>query len=209
MGARPAPRPIRRRVVVDGGGAEVVDALVPCARQDALVPLAECSACARSAALPIDPLACDAVVVCEDEPAPAPRPIRSLDPSERALRTPVSLVAEPDVLALLPTTRIDVARALLDQRGAMSLAVVDEDRRPLGFVGRIELEGQGGERVIGAHVVPFATAVCEDTPLVLALPALLGREAALPIVTTDGTLASVLAPVDVVRWLARAAGYEL
>lgn len=177
-----------------------------------MVPLAECASCARCVALPVDPTAEDAEVLCRPG-APSPPAVRrrDLDLVETALRTAVGAVVAGDVLVLQAGVDAEAAAAAMDARGLTAVAVVDELARPLGLLARSALSAAGSPNLlVGELVRPFDATLLEDTPLLLALPALLGQEPTLaPIVDPAGELVGVLSPADVVRWLARGAGFQV
>ncbi len=133
-----------------------------------------------------------------------------LDLVELALRTPVRDVVRPDVLAAHADVSIRAARALLG--GAEAILVVDAEARPRGVVRASTLASADvePEASLASVAMPLAGSVRDDTALVHTLAALGdGDGAVLPVVDDDGALLAVLTAADVVRWLAKRAGYEL
>jgi CBS domain-containing protein len=197
-------------MIYEGHGEPSISVSVGCARQRRAVPLAECAACPRCESLPIDALAEDAEVRCTGEEPPLPLRGRGFDLVEIALRTPLASVVKRDVAALGADVPIAGALAVLRGHRAEAMPVVDEHARPVGVVTRERLKtARDPAAVVGEVIAPLPIVLFEDTPLVQALPALLGDGPTfVPIVGRDGELVALLTPHDVVRWLARRAGFD-
>jgi CBS domain-containing protein len=202
---RVTSRPVRRRHLVRPHGKVEVDAFVDCAHRSESVPLEECSACGRCVALPACAMSAKAEVLCTSSVSAIVSRARD------ALRSTAAGLTARDVLVLEPAMLIDDAGALLDERGLSMVAVVDDQRRPLGYVTRADLGracGRGeAQRDVGSVLSAFTTTIQAETPVVLALAALgPGCDAPAPVVRRTGELVGVLRAVDVVRWLAESTG---
>lgn len=207
--------PVRRRTVALAGGGVEVRHLVPCAASGGSSPLAECGSCARCLAMPVAPDDAGAEVHCRPEVGETRVASRELsrmqlDLVELALRTPVRDVVRPVVLAARADLSVRAARAL--SLRSESLLLVDADSRPEGVVRPSVLASADvdPEATLASVAAPLAGTVRDDTALVHTLAALgEGDGAVLPVVDDEGALLAVLTAADVVRWLAKRAGYDL
>jgi CBS domain-containing protein len=140
-----APRHLDIRVcrVFGADGHCSTETTVECPRQERSVGAFECSACALSGGLHLDPLDRATSVVCKWPTVPLDPPD---DPSLYEdfcglpdPKTPLSKLMSKDVTCVRPDLGIDDLCTLFLSRGISGVPVVDEKGTPIGMVSKTDL----------------------------------------------------------------------
>ncbi len=125
---------------------------------------------------------------------------------------PIAAVMTHDVVCVGPDLSIAALTTLLVERGISGVPVVDENAVPIGMVSKTDLLRLPPEvpavATVADYMTPIAFTLREDAPLAQAA-ALMAWEGVhrIPVCSADGDVVGILSTLDVVRWLASAAGY--
>lgn len=220
----PTSLPVHPLRVELGDGEQELHAAVVCPQRGHSVPLATCEGCAQCVGLE---LRGDAAthVRCTARSAPAaPAPSEPYAPLLAPLlsQARVGQLMTHDVCAVDEGLDAAELASLLSERSLSGVPVVDDAGRPSGVVSRTDLLRAGSaaaapplhpERAhatAGELMSPEPLAVREDTTVAYAA-ALMVTHAVhrLLVLSPEGLLVGVLTPTDVLRWLARRAGYPV
>ena len=209
---------VRTTFAADGTASRRLS--VYCVNRGASVELAHCSACPRCTGLQLPSDERDGVVTC------VPAPAQTTTEGSATLRAKVHAVMSRDVACVTEDAPISRLHALLSEPGVSGVPVVDRAGHPRGFVtkgdllrtpsrparrGAGEAPAKAREGFTAADVMtPVVFAVLEETELSRAA-ALMAVEGigALPVVMADGSVGGLLTAVDVLRWIARADGFQV
>jgi CBS-domain-containing membrane protein len=228
---------VRVRRLEQIGGEAVLTAFCP--RKEHTVDLLGCLDCKHRIALSLDAAEGHGTLQCRtvapDDPPRTTWPMRPTD----AERTPVSEIMPVQTALVRPDMDLDSVTHVLLERGLNAVPVVDEQGIAIGILSKTdllrhqqaeagayepppELTGTGFEDECGVHVErPSAAKVADAmTPVAFTLPetASIARAAALmtfehvqqvPITGPEQTVVGMIGSADILRWLARRAGYVM
>lgn len=117
-----------------------------------------------------------------------------------------------DVVCVSPDTSVRELRDLLLERGISGAPVVDGEGRPMGIVSKTDvLRACAKDRVehaVSEIMMPLSFSLTESAPVSQAA-ALMAFEGIHRVVVVDmnGRVVGILSSLDVLRWLAKRAGY--
>jgi CBS domain-containing protein len=210
---------VRRTILVDG--STETERSVKCPKTGSYLPFYDCGQCDSRFA--VDHGDGETFVVCDQ-----PLGRREDDESAEAPSVTVTDVMTQDVVCVRQDVPLDGLALLLLERGISGVPVVDEEGAPMGMVTKTDLlralrgdtdpeEEDQGPRLDSLRRLTVAEVM---TPLVLSLPedATVERAAAVmsfegvhhvPIVSSGGALVGMLSTIDIVRRMARTAGYVI
>jgi CBS domain-containing protein len=203
--------PIRIRRTVCGLDEADRSSVVYCPRARASRSLASCSECER----------CDGVVVddshrrfilCKPETSAAP-PLKRILPTAADV-TRIGELLGREVVCVVPELAVGTAAATFLARNLTGAPVVDGEGRPIGMLTRSDLlralVEPHGARLVNELMMPIAFALAENDSLTHAA-ALMASEGVhhLPVIGDYGRVIGMLSTLDVTRWLAREAGYDV
>lgn len=201
--------PVRLRRTVGAGDAARAQ-LVYCPRARSSRAIQHCRECEHCEGLRMEGDGIQSVLCRVVDP---PRPPRKVVPTA-AESTTVGALLEREVLCVTPELPREAAAALLLERGLSGAPVVDGDGRPVGMLVRSDLLRAGAERppppTVGDLMMPVAFSLAENDPLARAA-ALMAAEGVhhLLVLGDYGRVVGLLTTLDITRWLARQAGYEV
>jgi hypothetical protein len=115
-------------------------------------------------------------------------------------------VAEDVVVCATRSTRIAVAQAVVNARGAHGVVVVDRARMPMAFVATTRLAPTARAQALSDCEDEAFSIFHEATPLAVALDRLIHeRRRAAVTIDADGRVTGLVWDLSVLHWLARAA----
>ncbi|HXU72295.1 MAG TPA: CBS domain-containing protein [Polyangia bacterium] len=202
--------PVRvRRTLISADAAERA-LLVHCPVNRASCSLERCRECDRCDGLSMDADGIRHVLCRVDE---APHPTRKIMPTAAEV-TPVGALMSGEVVCVSASLKRGEAIALFLDRGLSGAPVVDDAGRPLGMLTRSDLLGAAIEKpapsTVADIMMPIAYTLAENDPLSRGA-ALMAAEGVhhLPVLGDQGRVVGLISTLDVTRWLARQAGYEV
>jgi CBS domain-containing protein len=201
--------PVRVRRTI-GTAAAARAQLVYCPMQRVSVDIERCRECERCEGVEMEADGCKLVQCRISSP---PRALRKIMPTA-AEATPVGALLEREVVCVGPALSREAATMLLLERGLSGAPVVDAEGRPLGMLARSDLLRAALSRPAPATVadvmMPIAFSLGENDALSTAA-GLMAAEGVhhLPIVGDFGRVVGLVTTLDVTRWLARQAGYDV
>ncbi len=125
---------------------------------------------------------------------------------------PVAAVMTHDVVCVGPDVSIVALTSLLVDRGISGVPVVDDNACPIGMISKTDLlrlpAAAPESATVADYMTPITFTLREDAPLAQAA-ALMAWEGVhrIPVCSAEGDVVGILSTLDVVRWLATAAGY--
>lgn len=225
---------VRVRRLEQIGGASVLT--VFCPRKEHTVDLFGCLDCKHRITLSLDQAEGQSYLQCRTlAPDPGEVATLPLGPSD-AERTPVSEIMPAHTALVRADMDLESLTHVLLERGLNAVPVVDERGAAIGVVSKTDLlrhqqtepatyEELGAGTAFdqeGLHLEPHSTAKVADvmTPVAFTLPetATIARAAALmtfehiqqiPVTGPDQAVVGMIASADILRWLARRAGYVM
>jgi CBS domain-containing protein len=208
--------PVRRRLKFLRDGSTRTAELVFCEAQGESVPVSRCASCPFSGSVAWDLVGPSTMVECcrfslpiaRGGSEPLPSGERSLGPGavEVAATLPVGLSIVRSFVCVAHDAPLSVGmRALATESGAYGVAVVDENDRFVGMLGRavatLALLHSERDRVAD-HATAQGCSVHERESLGDAFTAMTARRAReLTVVSEDGVLVGVLRDIDALRFV--------
>lgn len=156
------------------------------------------------------------------------RPEMHISTADMAIadRTTICEVMRRSVECVSPDTNWESLAALFLERGISGAPVIDDDSRPIGVVSKTDLiracfakfkaGSNGSDGQTDAPVDATVRQIMMPVPFVLPQNERLSRAAALMafesvhrvlVVAEDGKIAGIITALDIVRWLAKHAGF--
>ena len=228
---------VRIRRLEQIGGEAVLTAFCP--RKEHTVELLGCLDCKHRISLSLGAAEGQGTLQCRAvAPEESQRMTWPLRPTD-AERTPVSEIVPARTALVRPDMDLDSVTHVLLERGLNAVPVIDELGSAIGIVSKTdllrhqqaeaggyelppELTGTGLEEERGLHVEQPSAAKVADamTPVAFTLPetASIARAAALmtfehvqqiPLTGPDQTVVGMIGSADILRWIARRAGYVM
>lgn len=199
---RPPGLPVRVLRVVSSDGIEVAEETVYCPRRDTSLAIDVCTSCAHFRGVHLESRG-QSEVGCTEALASAPASARL---------TPVSEVMTRQVVAVHEDAPAGRVRAVLLERSAGYVPVVDAESRPIGM---ITLESMLRRRRLRGEIprakalmVPTTLAIPEGTSISQASAIMAQEERkALPVISPERRVVGLVTALDVLAWLARHEGY--
>lgn len=199
--------PVRSRRTVTGSDAPTSASLVTCPRERASVGLERCRECERyEGTRRVDGQTHVSCCVAAPQTQPPPRK-RLPDPAD--LVTVGSLLSPEVVCLALSLTVADATVAML-ARNLSGAPVVDENGRPVGILTRSDVLRAAPSTPVVDAMMPVAFGIAEADSLARAAALMATENIHHIIVLGDhGRVVGLLTALDVTRWLARQAGFEV
>lgn len=179
-----------------------------CPRQERVVTVEECLTCPRCGGLSVSGhdhavLECSPGLLVTLPPMPAETGAGAGTPFGRAR---VADAMTRDVVCVRPETSLDDLTAILRERDLGGVPVVDGEGRPVGVVGAGDLVRRrqpGSARV--SDVMRSEVPILHEGAALAEAAGLMAWHGAhrIPIVAAGGTVVGIMAPLDIVTWLAR------
>lgn len=191
---------------------------VHCPMRHASVSIDECMACDKCVGLRLEPQGGHSTLVCRIRVGhlhPAPQHPSGFVRDCTAARMAVASIMSRDVVSVPHDARIeDVAEILLD-RGISGAPVIGPDATPVGIVSKTDIiraqnRPGGAERTVEEIMVPitFALPMGESIAKAAALMSMEGVHRVV-VMSPDGRIAGIVSSLDVMKWLARDAGFVM
>ncbi len=207
----PIRLPIRIRRTVSGRDDVDRSSVVYCPRARTSRALESCSECERCDGVVVDD-ARRRFILCKPDASP-PHPLKRILPTAADV-TRIGDLLGREVVCVAHALGIEAAAATFLARNLSGAPVVDDDGRPLGMLTRSDLlratVEPTGARTVGDAMMPIAFALGENDSLTHAA-ALMATESVqhLPVIGDYGRVVGMLSTLDVTRWRARQAGYDV
>jgi CBS-domain-containing membrane protein len=211
--------PVEGRENYAGCDTQSHAAVVFCKTRRATVDLKECEECPRCASVSkTDGVACWTDTL-EVERLPAPRGPGRVDLREAATVASTCEIMQRGQVTIMADLPLDRVQALLADRAAHAVPVVDAEGKLIGVVSKGDLtRWQGGKPDMGGQerltagdiMTQVAHALPEEAPLAYAFGLLAAcglRE--VPVVKEDGRVVGMITATELLRWVARDLGYVL
>ena len=202
--------PVRIRRTLTSADASERALLVYCPVNRSSCSLERCRECERCDGLSMGAAGISDVLCRVDDP---PRPARKIMPTAAEV-TPVGALMSREVVCVAATLGRADAIALFLDRGLSGAPVVDDAGRPLGMLARSDLLRAAVERPAPSSaadmMMPIAYTLAENDPLSRGA-ALMAAEGVhhLPVIGDHGRVVGLVSTLDITRWLARQAGYDV
>jgi CBS domain-containing protein len=198
--------PVRSRATLTGAATATRTAMVYCPVERTSVGLDRCSECERCEGVRIVDEARHVLCRCPEPPVPSPRKVV---PSAADL-TPVAALIAPEVTCLSPSLPVAEATVVMLARNLTGAPVVDDDGRPVGILTRSDLLRARAAALVADAMMPVAFGLAENDSLARAA-ALMATEGVqhLLVIGDFGRVVGIVSTLDVTRWLARQAGFDV
>ena len=202
--------PVRVRRTLLKRGASERALIVHCPERRGSCSLDLCRECERCQGLTMDGDGISEVLCNVAVETPRRRKVM---PTAAEL-TPIGTLMTPEVVCVAATLGCVEAMTLFLERGLSGAPVVDGDGRPLGMLARSDLLRAATERpqpgAVADVMMPLTFTLEENDPISrgAAVMAVEGVHH-LPIIADHGRVVGLISTLDITRWLARQAGYDV
>ena len=202
--------PVRIRRTLTSADASERALLVYCPVERGSCSLERCRECQRYDGLSMDAEGIKHVMCTVEETPPCARKIMPT----AAEVTPIGALMSREVLCVAASLKRAAAITLFLERGISGAPVVDEGGRPLGMLARSDLLQAAVQRpapeTVADIMLPIAYTLAENDALSRGA-ALMAAEGVhhLPVIGDYGRVVGLISTLDITRWLARQAGYDV
>lgn len=198
------------RQVLEASGQWTCDLLAPCKQRGVTVRLERCAGCPRCRGLTVTGTATAPRLSCTIDARPDAAAAISGQRQSFLDHVLVGDVMERDVGCVTRDcpAHVLVANLHQDAAPAAGVPVVDDYRRPVGWLDPQTLVCAANDVIVADLVAPLALSINERTPLGRATAKLVAASLDIcPVITDDGTLVGVLTLRHVAEHVVRRLGY--
>jgi CBS domain-containing protein len=206
--------PIRARRTVRGNGDSSRTLVIYCPKAHGSRAFDVCAECERCDGITVDDADHRRYVLCRPE-ADLQRAPKRILPTAADL-TSIAMVLAREVTCLVPALTLADAVRSLEARQLAAAPVVDGEDRPVGMITRVELlraqlaPPGSAPTTVGDRMHPVACVLDENASLARAAALMASQSLPELVVVGDfGRVVGLLTALDVTRWLAQQAGFDV